>query len=68
MNDIDPTGLTILITTGEFVGEEGVCLGRSKTSDSLWAVSPGRSNVVLELRFVEDFGVVLNQGQRAGPN
>lgn len=64
----DPSGLTVLITAGEFTGSEAVCLGRAADNDTCWAVSPDDSAVILELRFPEDFGVLVNSRQRPGIN
>ena len=68
MQEPDLTGKTILITGGEFVGEEGVCLGRSSGGDGLWAVSPHSSDRILALRFDDEFGVLLNPRQLPGKN
>jgi len=68
MQEPDLTGTTILITAGEFAGEEGVCLGRSSADDGRWAVSPHSSDRILALRFAGEFGVLLNCGQEAGKN
>jgi len=64
----DPTGKTVLITGGEFAGEEGVCLGRAAGSPDLWAVSPESSDRILNLRFDEEFGLLINKGQEPGRN
>lgn len=63
----DLTGKSVLITAGEHAGEEAVCLG-SADDPGLFAVSPHSSNQILRLRFDEDFGILLNPGQRAGRN
>jgi hypothetical protein len=63
----DPTGKSVIILTGEFAGEEGICLGRAGDGTS-WSVSPRTSDRVLELEFDRDFGIVVNQGQDAGRN
>jgi hypothetical protein len=63
----DPTRKPVIILTGEFAGEEGVCLG--PTSDGKgWAVSPGRSDRILSLQFDRDFGILMNKGQAPGNN
>lgn len=64
----DPTGLTVLITGGEFAGQEGVCLGPVPGARDLWAVSPDCSDRILNLKFGEEFGVVLNSRQETGRN
>ena len=68
MQEPDPTGMTVLITGGEFTGEEGVCLGRAPDGGELWAVSPASSDRIVNLRFAEEFGVLLNPGQSPGRN
>jgi hypothetical protein len=62
-----PAGKTVLITCGEFAGEEGVCLGRA-AGGNLWAVSPHSSARVVNLEFVREFGLLLNPGQAPGWN
>lgn len=64
----DPSGKTVLITWGEFTGEEGVCLGLAHSDKDLWAVSPNSCNSIVNLRFDEDFGVLLNPNQEPGKN
>ena len=63
MHGLDPTGKTVLITAGEFAGEEGVCLGSASAGGELWAVSPASSNRIVNLRFEVEFGILLNPGQ-----
>ncbi|SUS07211.1 hypothetical protein DF3PB_40008 [uncultured Defluviicoccus sp.] len=68
MQDFDPTGKHVLITCGEFAGEEGVCLGLVPEGNGLWAVSPHSSDRIMNLKFQEEFGIVLNCGQEPGRN
>ncbi|HWA09488.1 MAG TPA: hypothetical protein VG838_08575 [Opitutaceae bacterium] len=68
MQKPDPTGLTVLITGGEFAGEEGVCLGQVAGVAGLWSVSAHSSNRIVNLRFDEDFGVLLNPERQPGKN
>lgn len=68
MPDIDPTGRDVIILAGEFAGEEGVCLGRAQDRSGLWAVSANSSNRVVNLKFPEEFGVLINRGQPPGRN
>lgn len=68
MQKPDPTGMTVLILAGEFSDEEGVCLGRVTGTAGLWSVSAHSSDRVVNLRFDEEFGVLLNPGQTAGEN
>lgn len=68
MQKPDLSGKTVLITGGEFAGEEGICLGRSPDAQDVWAVSPDCSDRIVNLRFVEDFGVLLNPEQSPGRN
>ena len=62
------SGKTVLITGGEFAGEEGVCLGRASDNCDLWAVSPHTSSRIVNLKFDEEFGVLINPGHRPGMN
>lgn len=57
----------MLISAGEFAGEEGVCLGVGAELHT-WAVSPNSSNRVLALRFPDQFGILINPGQCPGAN
>ena len=66
MQKPDPTGLTVLITRGEFAGHEAVCLGRTPDATDLWAVSPISSARIVNLQFESDFGILLNRGQPPG--
>lgn len=68
MPDIDPSGHTVIILAGDFAGEEGICLGRVPDKKDLWAVSPNSSDRIVNLRFDEEFGVLLNPGQEPGKN
>ena len=63
----DPTGKPVIILTGEFAGEEGVCLGPTADGKS-WAVSPDCSDRILNLQFDRDFGILMNKGQAPGNN
>lgn len=68
MQQPDLSGKTVLITGGEFAGEEGICLGRSPDTQDLWAVSPDSSDRIVNLQFDAEFGVLLNPGQKSGMN
>lgn len=68
MSAPDPTGKSVLILAGEFAGEEGVCLGPATTAEKLWAVSPDASARIVNLRFAEEFGVLINRAQKLGRN
>ena len=52
-------GARILILTGNFQGQQGVCLGKAADSD-LWAISPDSSDKILSLRFEKDFGLLVD--------
>lgn len=65
---IDPTGKKILISAGEFAGQEAICLGIAIESDGIWAVSPDGSDRIINLKFPDEFGVLLNSKQRSGRN
>ena len=42
----------------DFLGDEGICLGRS--ADGLWAISPDGSDEILSLVFEKDFGLLAD--------
>ena len=52
-------GARVLILTGRFKGEEGMCLGKG-SADDLWAVSPDCTDEILSLVFEKDFGLLLD--------
>ncbi len=52
-------GARVLILTGEFKGEEGVCLGRG-SADNLWSVSPDGTAEILSLIFERDFALLVD--------
>ncbi len=52
-------GARVLILTGKFRGQEGVCLGQGATGDQ-WAISPDDSDEILSLTFGKDFGLVMD--------
>lgn len=68
MHVFDLSGKTVLITAGEFTGEVGVCLGPLTDATVLWAVSPVTSDRIVNLRFDEEFGLLINPGQKPGRN
>jgi hypothetical protein len=51
-------GARVLILSGKFKGEEGVCL--SKGANSRWAVSPDRSDEILSLAFESEFALLVD--------
>lgn len=52
-------GHRILILAGDHAGEEGICLGRINGTNR-WAVSPDASTAILELRFEDEFALLLD--------
>ena len=52
-------GARVLILTGKFKGEEGVCLGKG-SADNLWAVSPDCTDEILSLVFEKDFALLVD--------
>lgn len=52
-------GARVLILTGEFKGEEGICLGQA-LCDGLWAISPDNSDEILSFVFEKDFGLLMD--------
>ena len=63
----DPTNKSVIILRGEFAGQEGYCLGPSGEAGK-YAVTPNSSNGILNLRFDEEFGILINKDQRPGKN
>jgi hypothetical protein len=55
----DMQGARVLILTGQYKGEQGVCLGRSEEK-GFWAISPDTSDEVLSLAFEKDFGLLID--------
>ena len=51
-------GTRVLILTGRYKGEEGVCLGEAGRA-GLWAISPDGSDEILSLAFEKDFGLLV---------
>jgi hypothetical protein len=63
----DLSSCRILIVSGKYVGQEGVCLGRS-TDGKKWAVSPDGSSEILDLVFEREFGLLLDMSDDARKN
>jgi hypothetical protein len=51
-------GARVLILSGRFKGEEGICLGEDKRGR--WAVSPERSDEILSLVSDGEFALLLD--------
>jgi hypothetical protein len=52
-------GARVFILTGQYKGEQGICLGEDGTS-GLWAISPDASDEILSLAFEKDFGLLVD--------
>jgi len=52
-------GARVLILTGKFKGEEGVCLGQG-SANNLWNVSPDCTAEILSLVFERDFALLVD--------
>ncbi|HVZ65387.1 MAG TPA: hypothetical protein VG936_12510 [Lacunisphaera sp.] len=52
-------GCRILILTGDYAGEEGICLG-GMAGSGRWAVSPDGSTAILALDFGREFALLLD--------
>lgn len=52
-------GVRVLVLTGRFKGEEGVCLGKG-SADDLWVVSPDCTDEILYLAFEKDFALLVD--------
>jgi hypothetical protein len=53
------SGSRVLILTGTYAGQEGVCVGQS-IDGKHWPISPDGSNEILQLLFEKEFGLVLD--------
>jgi hypothetical protein len=56
-------GSRVLILSGRYKGEEGVCLGKDR-SDT-WTVSPDGSDEILSLIPNEEFGLLVDLSAEA---
>jgi hypothetical protein len=63
----DLSGHRVLILSGSHVGQEGVCLGRAADGKK-WSVSPDDTNVILNLTFEKEFGLLLDMSGDAQKN
>lgn len=52
-------GARVIITKGAYAGHEGICLGAG-TAPKTFAVSPDGSHEIIELRFEQEFGLVID--------
>lgn len=57
--DTKMQGARVLILTGKYKGDEGVCLGEADRV-GLWAISPDVSDEILSLAFETDFGLLAD--------
>ena len=55
----DLTGCRVLILTGQYGGQEGICVGKS-ADGKRWAISPDGSDEVLQLKFEKEFGLLVD--------
>jgi hypothetical protein len=60
-------GARVVILSGRFKGEEGVCLGPT-SADKLWAVSPDCTSEILSLAFERDFALVIDLSSNPNRN
>jgi len=56
-------GTRVLILTGRFKGEQGVCLGEADRG-GFWAISPDESDEIISLAFEKDFGLLVDLSAR----
>jgi hypothetical protein len=59
----DFEGKRILTLDGGYAGKDGVCLG--KIGDHPWAVLPDGSDEILQLRYEEEFGILIDLSSEA---
>jgi len=55
----DFTGCHVLITSGRYAGQEGMCIGRA-TDGKKWAISPDGTDEILQLVFEKEFGLLMD--------
>jgi hypothetical protein len=55
----DLTNCRVLILSGRYEGQEGVCAGRSADGER-WAISPDGSDEILQLVFEKEFGLLVD--------
>jgi hypothetical protein len=53
-----PLGARVLILSGHFKGDEGICLGQER--NGRWAVSPDGSDEIVSLLFDREFGLLID--------
>lgn len=51
-------GARVLILTGTFRGNEGMCLGEE--SQNKWAISPSSSDEILSLTWRDEFALLID--------
>ena len=51
-------GARVLILSGRFKGEEGVCL--SKDTNGRWAISPDRNSEIVSLALESEFALLVD--------
>ncbi len=51
-------GARVLILSGQFKGEEGICLGEDR--NDRWVISPDDSDEILSLVQSRDFGLLID--------
>jgi hypothetical protein len=51
-------GARVLISSGRFKGEEGICLGKDR--NGRWAISPDASGEILSLVPDREFGLLID--------
>lgn len=54
----DPSGHRVIILSGGYAGQEGVCLGPA-TGGSQWMISPDESNEIVAMEFDREFGILV---------
>jgi hypothetical protein len=55
----DPTGRRVIILSGRYEGNEGICLGPSHDGGK-WMVSPDNTNEIVALNFDSEFGILIS--------
>jgi hypothetical protein len=63
----DFEGARVLILKGPAAGSEGICLGKTADGET-WAITPDDSDAILNLRYPEEFGLLMDLSARPEMN
>jgi hypothetical protein len=63
----DFQGARVLILAGSGAGSEGICLGKTPDGET-WAITTDNSDAILNLRYPEEFGLLMDLSARPEMN